>query len=72
METPVKHSLLMTVRYQSDTRRDRDAVLEQVIESQSRPLDEVYPIVYLDCIVVNIRRDKQGRISRSRRQFRRL
>lgn len=62
----------MTVRYQSDTHRDRDAVLEQVIESQSRPLDEVYPIVYLDCIVVNIRRDKQGRISRSRRQFRRL
>lgn len=36
-----------------------DAVLEQVIEWQSRPLDEVYPIVYLDCIVVKIRQDKQ-------------
>lgn len=36
-----------------------NAVLEQVIEWQSRPLDEVYPIVYLDCIVVKIRQDKQ-------------
>ncbi|MDN2481690.1 IS256 family transposase [Vibrio agarivorans] len=36
-----------------------DSVLEQVIEWQSRPLDEVYPIVYLDCIVVKIRQDKQ-------------
>lgn len=36
-----------------------DAVLEQAIEWQSRPLDEVYPIVYLDCIVVKIRQDKQ-------------
>ena len=36
-----------------------DAVLEQVVEWQSRPLDQVYPIVYLDCIVVKIRQDKQ-------------
>ncbi|EHD1695035.1 IS256 family transposase [Vibrio vulnificus] len=36
-----------------------DAVLEQVIEWQSRPLDAVYPIVYLDCIVVKVRQDKQ-------------
>ena len=36
-----------------------DAVLEQVIEWQSRPLDPVYPIVYLDCIVVKIRQDKK-------------
>lgn len=36
-----------------------DAVIEQVIEWQSRPLDAVYPIVYLDCIVVKIRQDKQ-------------
>lgn len=35
-----------------------DAVIEQVIEWQSRPLDAVYPIVYLDCIVVKIRQDK--------------
>jgi putative transposase len=36
-----------------------DAVLEQVVEWQSRPLDAVYPIVYLDCIVVKIRQDKK-------------
>ena len=36
-----------------------NAVLEQVIEWQSRSLDQVYPIVYLDCIVVKIRQDKQ-------------
>ncbi len=36
-----------------------DSVLEQVIEWQSRPLDEIYPIVYLDCIVVKVRQDKQ-------------
>jgi transposase-like protein len=36
-----------------------DAVLEQVVEWQSRPLDAVYPMVYLDCIVVKIRQDKQ-------------
>lgn len=36
-----------------------DAVIEQVIEWQSRPLDAIYPIVYLDCIVVKVRQDKQ-------------
>ncbi|EMK3682816.1 IS256 family transposase, partial [Vibrio vulnificus] len=36
-----------------------DSVLEQVIEWQSRQLDEVYPIVYLDCIVVKVRQNKQ-------------
>ena len=36
-----------------------DAVIDKVIEWQSRPLDAVYPIVYLDCIVVKIRQDKQ-------------
>ena len=30
-----------------------------MIEWQSRPLDAVYPIVYLDCIVVKIRQDKR-------------
>ena len=39
--------------------RVTDAVLDDVIEWQSRPLDEVYPIVYLDCIVVKIRQDKR-------------
>lgn len=32
-----------------------DRVLEQVTAWQSRPLDTVYPIVYLDCIVLKIR-----------------
>ena len=39
--------------------RVTNAVIEQVIEWQSRPLDAVYPIVYLDCIVVKIRQDKR-------------
>lgn len=34
-------------------------VIEEVVEWQSRPLDPVYAIVYLDCIVVKIRQDKQ-------------
>jgi len=36
-----------------------NAVLEQVKEWQARPLDEVYPIVYLDCIILKIRQDKR-------------
>jgi putative transposase len=32
-----------------------DKVLEQITEWQSRPLDAIYPIVYLDCIVIKIR-----------------
>ncbi|MDP8101054.1 IS256 family transposase, partial [Phocoenobacter atlanticus] len=39
--------------------RVTDALLDDVIEWQSRPLDEVYPIVYLDCIVVKVRQDKR-------------
>jgi transposase-like protein len=35
------------------------AVLERVTEWQSRPLDAVYPIVYLDAMVVKIRKGKQ-------------
>jgi transposase-like protein len=35
------------------------AVLEQVQLWQNRPLDEVYPIVYLDCIVVKVHQDKR-------------
>ncbi|MCP4286910.1 MAG: IS256 family transposase, partial [Gammaproteobacteria bacterium] len=36
-----------------------DAVIDQVVDWQSRPLDPLYPIVYLDCIVLKIRQDKQ-------------
>jgi len=38
--------------------RVTNAVIEQVTEWQARPLDSVYPIVYLDCLVVKIRQDK--------------
>ena len=36
-----------------------NAVIDRVVEWQSRPLDSIYPIVYLDCIVVKIRQDKR-------------
>ena len=36
-----------------------DAVLDHVIEWQTRPLEAVYPIIYMDCIVVKIRQDKR-------------
>ncbi len=32
-----------------------DAINEQVAEWQNRPLDAIYPIVYMDCIVVKVR-----------------
>lgn len=35
--------------------RVTDKVLEQITQWQSRPLDAIYPIVYLDCIVIKIR-----------------
>lgn len=35
--------------------RVTDSVIEQVVEWQNRTLDKIYPIVYLDCIVVKIR-----------------
>ena len=39
--------------------RVTNAVIDQVVEWQAGPLDSVYPIVYLDCLVVKIRQDKQ-------------
>jgi len=36
-----------------------DAVQDQVQEWQKRNLDPLYPIVYLDCIVVKVRQNKQ-------------
>ena len=36
-----------------------DAMIDEVVQWQSRPLDAIYPIVYLDCLVVKIRQDKQ-------------
>ncbi|HAY0228584.1 TPA: transposase [Escherichia coli] len=32
-------------------------MMEQIVEWQNRPLDAVYPIVYLDCIVLKVRQD---------------
>ena len=37
--------------------RVTDAVKEQVVEWQNRPLDALYPIIYMDCIVVKVRQD---------------
>ncbi len=36
-----------------------DAVIDPVEQWQRRPLDEIYPIVYLDGLVVKVRRDKR-------------
>jgi putative transposase len=38
-----------------------DAVLEEVREWQARPLEEIYPIVYLDALVVKVRDGHQVR-----------
>jgi putative transposase len=39
--------------------RVTNAVIDKVVEWQSRPLDPIYPIIYLDCLVVKIRQDKR-------------
>lgn len=36
-----------------------DAVIEQVVEWQNRPLNAVYPIVYLDYIVLKVQQDSR-------------
>ncbi|EBM7672259.1 IS256 family transposase [Salmonella enterica subsp. enterica serovar Typhimurium] len=36
-----------------------DAVIDQVVEWQNHPLDAIYPIVYLDCIVLKVRQDSR-------------
>lgn len=35
-----------------------DAVIDQLTQWQSRPLDALYPSIYLDCIVVKVRHNK--------------
>lgn len=41
-----------------------EGVMQEVKAWQSRPLDEVYPIIFFDCIVVKCRRDgKVGNVS---------
>ena len=39
--------------------RVTDNILDDITAWQNRPLSSVYPIVYLDCIVVKVRQDKQ-------------
>lgn len=39
--------------------RVTEAVIEQVEIWQSRPLDEIYPVVFLDCVVLKIRQDRR-------------
>jgi transposase-like protein len=39
--------------------RVTNAVIDEIVEWQSRPLDAIYPIVYLDCIVIKVRQDKR-------------
>jgi transposase-like protein len=34
-----------------------DSVIDRITEWQSRPLEPIYPIVYLDCIVIKIRQE---------------
>lgn len=48
--TKVSHTLIANVT---------EAVMDEVEEWQNRPLDAVYPIVYLDCLVVKVRQDKR-------------
>lgn len=46
----ISHSLISQVT---------EAVLDEVHAWQSRPLDAVYPIVYLDCLMVKVNHDKR-------------
>jgi putative transposase len=46
----VSHSLISRVT---------DAVIDEVNAWQTRPLDEVYPILYLDCLVIKCHQEKR-------------
>lgn len=46
----VSHSLISKVT---------EAVIDEVIAWQARPLDAIYPILYLDCIVIKCHQDKR-------------
>ena len=39
--------------------RVTDAVIEEITAWQTRPLDDVYPILYLDCIVIKCHQEKR-------------
>jgi putative transposase len=46
----VSHSLISQVT---------ESVQEEVEQWQNRPLDNIYPIIYLDCIVIKVHQDKR-------------
>jgi len=52
--------------------RVTDGVIDELKDWQSRPLDRVYPIVYIDALVVKVRtnsdRDRQARLPGHRRR----
>ena len=45
--------------YGIDVSQVTDAIIEEVLLWQNRPLDEVYPIVYLDAIWIKVRHDSR-------------
>ena len=49
-DAEVSHSLISRVT---------EAVIDEVITWQNRPLDPVYPIVYLDCITVKVHQERR-------------
>ncbi len=49
-DAEVSHTLISKVT---------DAVIDEVVAWQARPLEEIYPIIYLDCIVVKCHQDKR-------------
>ena len=49
-DVEVSHTLISKVT---------EGVMEDVLAWQNRPLDPVYPVLYLDCIVVKVREDKR-------------
>lgn len=49
-DAEVSHTLISKVT---------DAVIDEVIAWQARPLETVYPVIYLDCIVVTCHEDKR-------------
>jgi putative transposase len=36
-----------------------EAVMDEVRQWQTRPLEQIYPIVYVDCLVVNVRENQR-------------
>ncbi|WP_407860285.1 transposase, partial [Escherichia coli] len=54
-EPEVKRQAVMALR----TRQISASEIDQVVEWQNRPLDAIYPIVYLDCIVLKVRQDSR-------------